>query len=322
MQGCPLPGLVCEQTFKPDVDELVRAGRRVVLPEEEALPAPARYALVLVLPPRQRDESRALLARAVMAAAPGGRVLACASNNEGARSVQADLERLAGPVELMVKNKCRVFWSGPLQGAADPVLAQAWARLDAPRRIADGRHVSRPGVFAWNRIDAASALLASSLPADLAGHAADLGAGHGYLSVQLLERCPGIDALDVVEAERRALDLARVNLAPFQARTAIDFLWHDVMVGLERSYDVIITNPPFHAQRGTNRPDIGRRFVAVAAQALAAGGRLWLVANRHLPYEAELARGFARVRTVAQAQGFKVIEAVKARTQASRPAAS
>jgi 16S rRNA (guanine1207-N2)-methyltransferase len=71
-----------------------------------------------------------------------------------------------------------------------------------------------------------------------------------------------------------------------------------------------------------DRPDIGRRFVTVAAQALAGGGRLWLVANRHLPYEAELSRGFAAVRTVAQAHGFKVIEAVKARSKALRSAVS
>jgi 16S rRNA (guanine1207-N2)-methyltransferase len=37
-----------------------------------------------------------------------------------------------------------------------------------------------------------------------------------------------------------------------------------------------------------------------------------MVANRHLPYEVELEKQFARVRTVAQDAGFKVVEAVKA----------
>src|SRR3546814_1432619 len=41
---------------------------------------------------------------------------------------------------------------------------------------------------------------AEHLPADLHGHAADLGAGGGYLSVELLQRCPGITALDLFEA--------------------------------------------------------------------------------------------------------------------------
>ena len=47
--------------------------------------------------------------------------------------------------------------------------------------------------------------------------------------------------------------------------------------------------------------------------ALLPGGRLWLVANRHLPYEAALGVGFGSVREVAARDGFKVIEAVRAR---------
>lgn len=302
----PLPGLVCEQTFKPEADRLLRSG----LPVVQAEPA-ARYPLVLLLPPRQRDEARALYARAVACTAPGGRVLACQRNDEGAKSGEADLARLAGALGQLSKNKCRAFWTRPLHDDADPALLHDWLQLDAPRPIADGRFTSRPGVFAWDRIDAASALLAAHLPGDLRGAAADLGAGYGYLATELLARNPGIAALDLYEAERRALELARGNLAPHAGRVALDFLWHDVTAGLARRYDVIVSNPPFHAQGRADRPDIGRRFIAVAAEALRPGGSLWLVANRHLPYEAELAAQFPQVRTVAQAEGFKVLEARK-----------
>ena len=41
------------------------------------------------------------------------------------------------------------------------------------------------------------------------------------------------------------------------------------------------------------------------------GGVLWMVANRHLPYEAELNAAFARVRPAADKGGYKVFEAVK-----------
>jgi 16S rRNA (guanine1207-N2)-methyltransferase len=86
---------------------------------------------------------------------------------------------------------------------------------------------------------------------------------------------------------------------------------------LEQRYDVIVTNPPFHASGRADRPDIGRAFIAAAAAALVPAGRLWLVANRHLPYEAELARHFSQVRCVLQHDGFKVVEA----TGATRDAA-
>ena len=307
----PLPGLVCEQSFKPDAQALQQAGITMVDAEDPAC-ATATYPLVLVLPPRQKDESRALFARAIARTAPGGRVVACVTNNEGARSAQDDLRKLAGPVGSLVKNKSRVFWTAPLQGPADPALAAQWLALDAVRPIGDGRFLSRPGVFAWDRIDPASALLAAHLPVDLAGRAADLGAGFGYLAVQLLANCPGITALDLYEAEARALDLARRNLAAFESKAALGYHWHDVTAGLPAQYDVIVSNPPFHTQSRADRPDIGRRFIAVAAAALKPGGRLWLVANRHLPYEAVLTESFGAVRVVTQHDGFKVVEAIKA----------
>jgi 16S rRNA (guanine1207-N2)-methyltransferase len=313
--GAPLaarawPGLVCQQTFQPDAAALERANVRVLTHDLDT--ETESYPLVMLLPPRQRDEARALLARAIRATRPGGRVLACVSNNEGARSCEADLERIAGPLTTLSKNKCRAFWSGPLDGPRDAALAEQWLQLDAPRPIADGRFISRPGVFAWDRIDVASRLLVEHLPRELAGRAADLGAGFGYLSAELLERCAGITALDVYEAERRALDLARRNLAAFEPRATIRYCWHDVTAGVADRYDTIVCNPPFHTHARADRPDIGRRFIAVAAQALQAGGRLWLVANRHLAYEAALGAGFARVRIVTQQHGYKIVEAVKA----------
>jgi 16S rRNA (guanine1207-N2)-methyltransferase len=310
LQARSWPGLICQQTFQPDAAALARAKLHVLTHDLEA--ATERFPLVLLLPPRQRDEARALLARALRSVEPAGRILACANNNEGARSCEADLERIAGPVTTLSKNKCRVFWTAPLSGAHDAALAEEWLQLDAPRPIAAGRFVSRPGVFAWDRIDGASALLAGHLPPDLAGRAADLGAGFGYLSVELLERCAGIVALDVVEAEQRALDLARRNLAAFESRASIRYCWHDVTTGLADRYDTIVCNPPFHTHARADRPDVGRRFIAAAAEALQPGGRLWMVANRHLAYETALGAGFRHVRIVTQQHGYKIVEAVKA----------
>jgi 16S rRNA (guanine1207-N2)-methyltransferase len=301
-----LPGLVCEQGFKPDADALQRSGLALAAADDAR-----RWPLVLVLPPRQRDEARALLARAIDQCAPGGRVLACMPNGEGAKSGEGDLARLAGPLQTVSKQHCRVFWTAPLDGVIDAGLAAQWRAVDVPRPILDGRFSSRPGVFAWNRIDPASALLADHLPGTLAGHGADLGCGFGYLASEVLSRCGAVTALDLYEAEARALELARANLQAFAARVALDFHWHDVTTGLPRGYDFIVSNPPFHAQGRADRPDIGQRFIAAAAAALNPGGQLWLVANRHLPYEAVLDSSFGSVRTVAQRDGFKVIAATR-----------
>lgn len=308
----PLPGLVCEQSFRPDAQALQQAGFELRLPGD-ARDDDGRWPLVLLLPPRQRDEARALFAEALARVQPGGVVVASMANDAGARSGEADLARLAGTVVSRSKHKCRVFWTRADGG--DPALAAQWRALDAPRPVVGGRFTSRPGVFAWDRVDIASALLAEHLPPDLQGRAADLGAGYGYLSAELLQRCAGITALDVYEAEARALALARLNLAAFAPRVALDFRWHDVTAGLPDRYEVLVCNPPFHAQGRDARPDIGRAFIRAAAEALLPGGRLWLVANRHLPYEAVLDASFGSARIVAQRDGFKVVEAEKARAQ-------
>lgn len=303
------PALVCEQSFRPAVDLLQQAGRAPRLP---VAVGDVRYPLVMVLPPRQRDEARSLLARAVDSCAAGGTVVACMPNDAGARSSESDLKALAGLSGSLSKYHCRVYWAKKDAATINTELLAAWRTLDEPRPILGGRFVSRPGVFAWDRIDQASALLAQNLPASLVGHAADLGCGYGYLSVELLQRCPGVTALDLYEADARALELARLNLAATAPQIPLDFHWHDVTRGLPRRYDLIICNPPFHAQGSMDRPDIGRAFIAAAAEALLPGGRLWLVANRHLPYESVLDARFGSLRMVTQAQGFKVVEARKA----------
>ncbi len=313
LSGQRLPGLVCEQSFKPEFDSLEKSGYTLRIADDGS-----KFPLVLVLPPRQRDEARALLAQAIALTAPGGIVVASMANDSGAKSGESDLARLAGPLQVLSKNKCRVFWTAPLQGAADPVLAAQWLSLDAPRPILDGRFVSRPGLFSWDRVDVASALLAAHLPSDLHGRGADLGAGYGYLAAEVLGRCADA-TMDLFEAEHRALDLARVNLASFASRTA--FHWHDVTTGIPGTYDFIVTNPPFHARDRSDRPELGMAFITAAAKALRPGGRLWLVANRHLPYEAVLNAHFGTTRLVAQEHGFKVVEATKASAAPTTPSA-
>ncbi|RUL69575.1 class I SAM-dependent methyltransferase [Dyella choica] len=298
-------GWLCEQSFKPFANALARSGYQV-----GDVDAEVRFKLVLLLPPRQRDEARAWFAKAARHAEGGGVVVVCAPNAEGAKSAQADLAALLGSVNHLSKHKCRVFW-GVSDASCDQALLDAWLALDRPQLNAAG-YISRPGLFAWDRVDAASALLAAHLPGDLGGRVADFGAGYGYLSTQMIAHCPGLTALELYEAEARALEPARLNIEramhEHARRLAFELHWHDVTQGVERRYDAVVCNPPFHQGRA-DLPDLGRAFIVQAAHALLPHGCLWLVANRHLPYEATLAAHFEQVRNVTMRDGFKVIEA-------------
>jgi 16S rRNA (guanine1207-N2)-methyltransferase len=312
LDAAPRERLLCRQSYLPFAQALAAA--KFMLDQGMETPA-GPFPLVLLLPPRQRDEARGLLADAVGRTAPGGIVVAALPNNEGARSVEDDLAALAGPVTSRSKHKCRVFWARIDPARIDAARLADWQALTEPRLITDagfpgGGFWSRPGLFAWDRIDAGSALLAQNLPADISGHGADLGCGHGYLAAMLLSQATRVTALDLYEAEREGLALAERNLAPLARGRPLEFFWHDVTRGLRRDYDFVISNPPFHVAR-EDRADLGQAFIAAAAKHLKAGGRFLLVANRHLPYERDLAAAFATTRVLADDGGYKVIEAVR-----------
>ena len=48
-------------------------------------------------------------------------------------------------------------------------------------------------------------------------------------------------------------------------------------------------------------------------------GQLWMVANRHLPYEAPLADAFGEVRELDGTPGFKIIAARRPKKKPTRP---
>lgn len=296
----PRDKVLCDQTFKPAVDALTRAG--FTLRRDEQGP----FGLTLVLPQRQRDENRALLARAVAATIDGGTVLAAASNDEGAKTLEGDLRALTGNIDSLSKHKCRAFWSRIDPAKVNRDLVNAWIAVDTPQDI--GGFMSRPGLFSWDRIDAGSRLLIEHLPRDLKGRAADLGAGFGYLSREALTLCPGLTHIDLYEAEARALDLARLNLVDAGDRTG--FHWTDVTKGIEAGYDVVISNPPFHTDRA-DRHELGQAFIRAAAAALKPGGTFVMVANRHLPYEETLKSAFKIVMPITDTGAYKVLKARK-----------
>lgn len=306
--GLPRPGWRCVQPLRPAFEALRAQGVDAVpQPEPDAAPAAAVY----VLAPRAREAARARLAQAVDALAPGGLVVAVAGNSEGGRGLQADLDALLGQARSEAKHRCRIAWATCAPERLDAALLAQWRALAQVQRLQqnDLAFWSRAGLFAWDRIDAASALLAEHLPTDLSGRVADAGAGWGFLSMTLLRRCPGITALELFEADARALEPARRNLDEALAgrtHVATEVHWHDVTVGLPGCFDAVVMNPPFHVGRADD-PDLGRAFIARAAEALTPRGALWLVANRHLPYEATLAQRFQQVTPIAAREGFKVI---------------
>jgi 16S rRNA (guanine1207-N2)-methyltransferase len=185
-------------------------------------------------------------------------------------------------------------------------IAEASIAEDGPREIEPGLW-SRPGLFSWDHVDAGSEMLADSVPEYITGIGIDIGAGNGFLAREILAHCPKVERLDLVEAEYRALICQEATLAPHAGRFTLR--WADALKDLPpATYDFAVMNPPFHTGRADNNA-LGRAFIRAASATLRNGGTLWMVANRHLPYEEELARAFKTHDIVEDEDGYKIIRA-------------
>ncbi len=277
------------QGFRPDHDAFAAQGHDTGTAPQDV------YAMAVICLPRAKAEARHLVARA--RALTVGPVVIDGVKTHGVESLLRDIRKRATVAEVISKAHGKIF---AFQGGD----FTDW--LAEERDI--GGFVTRRGLFSADGIDPGSALLVGALPAKLPGGIADLGAGWGYLSREILTR-EGVTELHLVEAEHAALDCARRNVTDPRAR----FHWADAACFRPGTLlDAVVMNPPFHNSRAAE-PDIGRGFIAAAAAMLKPHGRLWLVANRHLPYETEAALRFHEVAEIAGDTRFKIIAAAKPR---------
>jgi 16S rRNA (guanine1207-N2)-methyltransferase len=263
---------------------------------------PGSYSSIVMLAPPATLERRYVLGQALAALTPGGALIAVAPNDKGGARLGKELAAFGCVADETSKSHHRICIARRPQvlTGVDAALAAG-----APRVVEATGLWSQPGIFSWDRIDPGSALLASRLP-QLTGCGADYGCGIGYLARTVL-KSDAVKRLDLVDIDRRAVAAARRNVVDARAHLH----WADATGGdpAFADLDFVVMNPPFH-DAGAEDKGLGQAFIRQAAKALRAGGVCWLVANRHLPYEAVLSGAFKSVRLDHEADGFKIYEAL------------
>jgi 16S rRNA (guanine1207-N2)-methyltransferase len=274
--------------LKPDFDHFVARGFECAVAPE------GRYGASVVCVPRAKPLARALIARAM--AVTDGTVIVDGEKTDGIESLLKECRRRADVGAPLSKAHGKIF---TIPQGSD------FSDLDTPHGDEiGGGFVTVPGVFSADGIDPGSQWLADCLPDTLGAHVVDLGGGWGYLAARVLMR-DTVTRLDLVEADHGALDCARRNVPDPRAV----FHWADVTEWQpDTRADSVVMNPPFHTGRSAD-PDLGRAFIATAARALKPSGTLWMVANRHLLYEATLTQRFRHVDEIAGDTRFKILRA-------------
>ena len=256
---------------------------------------------VVMLAPPGTLERRYTVAQALRALKPGGELVIMGTKDKGGSRLKKELQAFGLEVEEWSKAHhriCRAARPETVEGL-DAAIAEG-----APRLVPALGLWSWPGVFSWDRPDPGSLLLIDKLPA-LKGEGADLGCGVGLLSRAVLAQA-SVTALEMIDLDRRAVEAAKRNVVDPRAHIR----WSDATNTELSGLDFVVMNPPFH-DGGAEDKGLGLAFISAAAKALRKGGVLYLVANRHLPYEAGLVARFTKVTVMTEAQGYKVFEAIK-----------
>lgn len=286
----PLDRCVVLQHVKPDFDAWERRGVSVTRTPE------GPFAAAIVFLPRARDLAEARVAEAC-AAATGGLIVIDGQKTDGIEPIIKAIKRRVPLLGQVSKAHGKTIWIDATADFAD------WTRH---AEVNAHGHWTAPGVFSADAPDPATEALLAALPDKVGGDVADLGAGWGGLAMGLLKR-DKIASLHLVEADATALDCARRNIDDPRAR----FHWADATTWQPPVLlDAVVMNPPFHVGRKAD-PALGRAFIAAARRVLKPSGALWLVANRHLPYETALEAHFRNSDEIAGDGRFKILHATR-----------
>jgi len=277
-----------------------------------------RADVVAIRIPTEKLALLQLLADAFAILRVGGRCCIAGATNEGIKSAATLLASLFGNAAVLGNDSGHRAVMAVKQASTPSetaALASAYLRHDAFHPLdVTLRGVSlslwtRPGVFSWEHLDEATALLADVMEVRAGDDVLDLGCGAGALGL-LAARLSATGRITMVDADLEAVRCVRRTLAA-SPDAHCEVMGSDVAAAvLDRRYDLVVTNPPFHVGKATDLAVPGQ-FIRDAHAVLKPGGRLALVANRTLPYERLLEAQFGAFVTLHDGPRFKVLGAVR-----------
>ncbi|PKM19135.1 MAG: methylase [Gammaproteobacteria bacterium HGW-Gammaproteobacteria-15] len=275
-------------------------------------PYPAQPDIVLLKLPNNHSYLQYVLQQLARVVTPQSIILASAKAKDINRNVLAMFDNTLGPAtaSLTVK-KCRLIqcsFSAPLPGAAAVEFPLAW-----PLEQTEFTVINHANVFSREKLDQGARFFLQHLPEiKSAQRVIDLGCGNGVLGLALLSQHNDFQLLCCDESYMAA-DSARQTIATNlpDKLAQCEFIVDDCLSQqADKSADVVLCNPPFHQQHAVTG-HIANQMFTDTKRVLKQGGRLRIVANRHLGYADVLKRLFGNCQQLAADPKFVILEAIK-----------
>lgn len=268
---------------------------------------------VLIMTPPARDLGRRWLLEAMALLRPGGALNIAGPNAGGVQSLIADAEALCSSARVLgFKRGCRVaearrpteLPAAPSWAAEPGIAPGSWRTLRVKLPHDPVELVSLPGVFSYNRLDTGTEYLLQNLELKPGLRVLDAGCGYGPIGIAAARA--GAARVDLLDVNLPAVAAAHENIARLGLTNAAAVPSDALEAVAGRHYDLIVSNPPFHAGKNIDYAMAGA-FIEQGRALLNRGGRFVLVANRFLPYERLLEPRFRRVARLAESRAYHVI---------------
>lgn len=159
-----------------------------------------------------------------------------------------------------------------------------------------------PGVFSASHIDYATEYLMSKIriqPNEI--DVLDLASGNGVLAHYVQTNNPDAK-LTLVDDFSLAIESSKLNLSD------ANFLCLDSLNTFEdNSFDLVISNPPFHFEH-ENNIEVTLKLMEQVSKVIKPKGRFVFVSNNHLNYKTHLIQWFSQINLLAKNEKFIIVE--------------
>ena len=159
------------------------------------------------------------------------------------------------------------------------------------------------GVFSSGGIDIGTRFFLENLKVPVGElNVLDLASGNGVIATEVIKQNSKAK-LTLIDDFNLAIESSKLNISNKNTR----FVCDDVLNNLqESSFDLVVSNPPFHFEH-ENNIEVALNLFRGVGKILVPKGEFWLVANKHLNYKTHLLKVFVNVQLIESNSKFEVL---------------